>query len=345
MRACSGVWIAHGSGSADRDTVDKHDHIAVPPDAPAYQLRRVWLTPEEEAGYYNGFANEGLWPLCHIAHVRPTFRSSDFEHVSRGEREVRGRGQGGGEVRRSDRAGAGLSLRAAAAHDPRPAAARDDHHVLAHPVAEPRGVRDLPVAGRAARRHARQQHPRLPHAVPLQQLPRHRRPHARGARRPRDVRRSRSAAGCTVVHRYPISIEWPPDPLVRKKSVADARNDVRERLRPSAGSRARHRRRASRLHEGHPRALPRRRAPARPRAAMDRQVHVRADRRALARDDRRLSGLRAARARGRRRGQRTLPAAPSTRRSSCSSSITSPNPSTSTSAPPTCASCPACTTA
>ncbi|MGH7567412.1 MAG: alpha,alpha-trehalose-phosphate synthase (UDP-forming) [Gemmatimonadales bacterium] len=79
MRACSGTWIAHGGGSADREVVDAHDRIAVPPERPAYQLRRVWLSPEEETGYYYGFANEGLWPLCHIAHVRPTFRTSDWE--------------------------------------------------------------------------------------------------------------------------------------------------------------------------------------------------------------------------------------------------------------------------
>ncbi|MDO8451164.1 MAG: trehalose-6-phosphate synthase [Rhodoferax sp.] len=78
MRACSGTWIAHGSGSADREVVDKNDCVKVPPDNPAYQIRRVWLTAEEEAGYYYGFANEGLWPLCHIAHVRPIFRSSDW---------------------------------------------------------------------------------------------------------------------------------------------------------------------------------------------------------------------------------------------------------------------------
>ncbi|RLJ68581.1 alpha,alpha-trehalose-phosphate synthase (UDP-forming) [Sulfurisoma sediminicola] len=78
MRACSGTWIAHGSGSADREVVDKHDRIAVPPETPAYKIRRVWLTPEEEAGYYYGFSNEGLWPLCHIAHVRPIFRSGDW---------------------------------------------------------------------------------------------------------------------------------------------------------------------------------------------------------------------------------------------------------------------------
>lgn len=78
MRACSGTWIAHGSGSGDRDVVDAKDHVQVPPEDPAYQIRRVWLTPEEEAGYYYGFSNEGLWPLCHIAHTRPTFRTSDW---------------------------------------------------------------------------------------------------------------------------------------------------------------------------------------------------------------------------------------------------------------------------
>ncbi|MES2482420.1 MAG: trehalose-6-phosphate synthase [Pseudomonadota bacterium] len=79
MRACSGTWIAHGSGSADRDVVDAHDRVAVPPGHNDYQLRRLWLTPEEEQGYYYGFANEGMWPLCHVAHVRPVFRESDWE--------------------------------------------------------------------------------------------------------------------------------------------------------------------------------------------------------------------------------------------------------------------------
>lgn len=78
MRACSGTWIAHGSGNADREVVDKNDHIRVPPDNPSYQIRRVWLTKEEEQGYYYGFSNEGLWALCHIAHTRPTFRSQDW---------------------------------------------------------------------------------------------------------------------------------------------------------------------------------------------------------------------------------------------------------------------------
>ncbi|CDK99785.1 trehalose-6-phosphate synthase [Magnetospirillum gryphiswaldense MSR-1 v2] len=79
MRACGGTWIAHGSGSADRMTVDGDDRLAVPPEAPAYTLRRLWLSDEEQEGYYYGLANEGLWPLCHIAFVRPTFRASDWE--------------------------------------------------------------------------------------------------------------------------------------------------------------------------------------------------------------------------------------------------------------------------
>ncbi|MBK6851257.1 MAG: trehalose-6-phosphate synthase [Burkholderiales bacterium] len=79
MRACSGTWIAHGSGSADKDVVDAGDRVQVPPGEDDYWLRRIWLTPKEEQGYYYGFANEGLWPLCHVAHVRPVFRESDWQ--------------------------------------------------------------------------------------------------------------------------------------------------------------------------------------------------------------------------------------------------------------------------
>jgi trehalose 6-phosphate synthase len=83
MRACSGTWIAHGSGSADRATVDKKDRVLVPPGEESYAIRRVWLTKEEERGYYYGFSNEGLWPLCHIAHARPEFRASDWQEYQR----------------------------------------------------------------------------------------------------------------------------------------------------------------------------------------------------------------------------------------------------------------------
>jgi trehalose 6-phosphate synthase len=80
MRACSGVWIAHGNGDADRSVVDGRDRVPVPPDAPSYTLRRVWLSPDEEEGYYFGFSNEGLWPLCHQAYVRPEFRETDWRY-------------------------------------------------------------------------------------------------------------------------------------------------------------------------------------------------------------------------------------------------------------------------
>jgi alpha,alpha-trehalose-phosphate synthase [UDP-forming] len=79
MRACSGTWIAHGSGSADAQTVDAHDRVLAPPGRGEYTLRRIWLSQDEEQGYYYGFANEGLWPLCHVAHVRPVFREQDWQ--------------------------------------------------------------------------------------------------------------------------------------------------------------------------------------------------------------------------------------------------------------------------
>ena len=80
LDACDGTWIAHGSGNADAEVVDTHDRLRVPPDDPRYTLRRVWLTKEQEEGYYYGFANEGLWPLCHIAHTRPLFRAADWQY-------------------------------------------------------------------------------------------------------------------------------------------------------------------------------------------------------------------------------------------------------------------------
>jgi alpha,alpha-trehalose-phosphate synthase [UDP-forming] len=83
LRACNGVWVAFGSGDADTVSVDEFDHIRVPPDNPKYTLRRVWLSEEEETQYYDGFSNEGLWPLCHIAHQRPIFRQGDWECYQR----------------------------------------------------------------------------------------------------------------------------------------------------------------------------------------------------------------------------------------------------------------------
>jgi alpha,alpha-trehalose-phosphate synthase [UDP-forming] len=79
LRASDGTWVAQGTGSADKETADDLGRLRVPPDHPQYTLRRVWLSKEEEAGFYFGFANEGIWPLCHIAHTRPVFRSEDWE--------------------------------------------------------------------------------------------------------------------------------------------------------------------------------------------------------------------------------------------------------------------------
>ncbi|OFZ18620.1 MAG: hypothetical protein A2X94_01640 [Bdellovibrionales bacterium GWB1_55_8] len=80
VRACSGLWIAHGSGSADKHMADKSGKLFVPPGKPEYVLKRVWMSKAEEQGYYYGFSNEGLWPLCHIAHTRPSFESEDWKH-------------------------------------------------------------------------------------------------------------------------------------------------------------------------------------------------------------------------------------------------------------------------
>jgi len=80
LKACGGIWVAAGMGDADRETVDAKNEIRVPPDDPRYTLRRVWMSKEEEEGFYYGFSNEGLWPLCHVAHARPTFRIEDWKY-------------------------------------------------------------------------------------------------------------------------------------------------------------------------------------------------------------------------------------------------------------------------
>ena len=170
MRACSGTWIAHGSGSADRESVDKYDRVAVPPEHPAYQIRRVWLTKEEEAGYYYGFSNEGMWPLCHIAHVRPTFRSSDWTQYVAVNRKF-----------------AKAVVAESKTKDPI-VLVQDYHFALLPkmireelpdatiitfwhiPWPNPGVVRHMPMEKRSARRNAGQQHSGFSHAVPLQQF-------------------------------------------------------------------------------------------------------------------------------------------------------------------------------
>ncbi|MBL7158320.1 MAG: trehalose-6-phosphate synthase [Candidatus Omnitrophica bacterium] len=80
MRVCNGTWVAHGSGAADKEVVNKKDEIRVPPEDPQYTLKRIWLTKEEENGYYYGYSNKGLWPLCHMAYTRPEFEEIDWAY-------------------------------------------------------------------------------------------------------------------------------------------------------------------------------------------------------------------------------------------------------------------------
>jgi trehalose-6-phosphate synthase len=229
MRACSGTWIAHGSGSADRDTVDRNDRVAVPPEHPLYQIRRIWLTQEEENGYYAGFANEGLWPLCHIAHVRPTFRSSDFEYY----RLV--------NERFAEAVAAESSTK-----DP-VVLVQDYHFALL-----PRMIRDrLPDATILTFWHIPWPNPEAFAICPWRNelldgllgssiLGFHTQFHCNNfvdtvdrlleARVDRESFTVTFRGEPTSVHRYPISIEWPPAALATVKSVAEARKAVRERL-------------------------------------------------------------------------------------------------------------------
>ena len=228
MRACSGTWIAHGSGSADRDVVDRNDRIGVPPEAPAYQLRRVWMTEEEEAGYYYGFANEGLWPLCHIAHVRPTFRTSDFEMYKRiNERFAQAVVQ---EARTND-----------------PIVLVQDYHF----ALLPRMIRELlPNATIITFWHIPWPNPESFAICPWREelldgllgssiLGFHTQFHCNNfvdsvdrlleARVDRETFSVSYRGAPTSIKRYPISIEWPPSPALMNRSVAHARATVRDR--------------------------------------------------------------------------------------------------------------------
>lgn len=83
LKACGGLWIASGTGNADKETVEENDKLQVPPENPKYTLKRLWQTEKEEEHFYFGFSNEGLWPLCHIAHTRPTFREEDWFYYNK----------------------------------------------------------------------------------------------------------------------------------------------------------------------------------------------------------------------------------------------------------------------
>jgi trehalose 6-phosphate synthase len=229
VRATSGTWIAHGAGNADRDTVDKHDHVMVPPEHPAYRIRRVWLSKEEEQGYYFGFANEGLWPLCHIAHTRPTFRTQDWEHYGNVNQRF-----------------ADIVADEARSDDPI-ILVQDYHFALL-----PRMVRErLPRATIITFWHIPWPNPEAFGILPWREevlegllgssiLGFHTQFHCNNffdtadrfleARVDRETFTISYGGNPTEVRRYPISIEWPPAALQLQVPVPEGRKRVRERL-------------------------------------------------------------------------------------------------------------------
>jgi trehalose 6-phosphate synthase len=228
VRACSGTWIAHGGGTADRDVVDANDRVAVPPEKPAYNIRRVWLTAEEEAGYYYGFANEGLWPLCHIAHVRPTFRTGDRKQYIEANRKF---------------------ARAVAeeAKTQEPIVLVQDYHF----ALLPRMIRDmLPDATIITFWHIPWPNPEAFAICPWSEelldgllgssiLGFHTRFHCNNfldtvdraleARVDRETFEVTFGGKTTAIKRYPISIEWPPPEELTRKPVDECRAVVRRR--------------------------------------------------------------------------------------------------------------------
>ena len=213
--------------------VDRHDRIAVPPQSPAYQLRRVWLSEEEEAGYYYGFANEGIWPLCHIAHVRPTFRTSDWEMY----RQVNKRF---------------AKAVAKEAMSPDPIVLIQDYHF----ALLPRMVRELlPSATIITFWHIPWPNPESFEICPWRQeildgllgssiLGFHTQYHCNNfvdtvdrvleARVDRETFSVSYRGEPTAVKRYPISIEWPVAGELLSKSVEECRREIRQKhLLPS----------------------------------------------------------------------------------------------------------------
>jgi trehalose 6-phosphate synthase len=229
MRACAGTWIAHGSGSADRLVVDRRDHVPVPPDDPSYTLRRVWLSNEEEEGYYYGFSNEGLWPLCHLAYVRPAFRESDWHCYN----EVNAR------------------FADAIAHEAGSSESvvliQDFHFALLPKLIRDRGVRatialfwHIPWPNAETFGVCPWKRELLEHMLSADILGFHTRYHCQNflATADRFLECQIDHEHMTITHHghvcrvvaYPISIEWPPRWLARTLPAAEARAAIRQRL-------------------------------------------------------------------------------------------------------------------
>jgi trehalose 6-phosphate synthase/phosphatase len=236
MRACSGTWIAHGSGSADRRFVDRRDHVGVPPGDPRYELRRVWLTQAEEDGYYYGFSNEGLWPLCHMAYVRPAFRASDWEAYVAVNRRF-----------------ADVTIEESGGETP-VVLIQDFHFALLPRMLRERGSRatialfwHIPWPNAETFGVCPWKHAILTHMLAADILGFHTREHCQNflATLDRYVECQIDREHMTVTHRghlcriesYPISIEWPPRHVDAACSPSDARRLVAERHGIGAGVR------------------------------------------------------------------------------------------------------------
>ncbi|WP_077384165.1 alpha,alpha-trehalose-phosphate synthase (UDP-forming) [Mesorhizobium prunaredense] len=229
-RACAGTWIAYGGGTADRFTVDENDRLEVPPGNPSYTLRRVWLTEEEYQAYYLGFANEGLWPLCHIAFTRPIFRASDWQVYEAVNRKF-------------------ADTVVAEARNERPIVLVQDYHF----ALLPRMIRErLPEAIIITFWHIPWPNSEVYSICPWRErilegllgssiIGFHTQFHANNFTESVDrilesrIERADAAISyggqTTLVHAYPISIEWPAELLARLPAVEECRARVRERFR------------------------------------------------------------------------------------------------------------------
>jgi trehalose 6-phosphate synthase len=228
-RACAGTWIAYGGGTADRLTVDENDRVEVPPGNPSYTLRRVWLTEEEYQAYYLGFANEGLWPLCHIAFTRPIFRASDWQAYEAVNRKF-------------------ADTVVAEARNERPIVLVQDYHF----ALLPRMIRErLPEAIIITFWHIPWPNSEVYSICPWRErilegllgssiIGFHTQFHANNFTESVDrilesrIERADAAISyggqTTLVHAYPISIEWPAELLARLPAVEECRARVRERF-------------------------------------------------------------------------------------------------------------------
>jgi len=228
LKACGGTWIAQGSGNADRETVDQEDKLRVPPEEPHYVLKRIWIEKELEDGFYSGFSNEGLWPLCHIAHTRPIFRENVWTAYMAVNKKF------------------ALAVVKELDGIPEPNVLIQDYHFALLP-----GMikAERPDARVAIFWHIPWPNPESFGICPWQKeilqgmlgadiVGFHTQFHCNNfvdtvdrqleARVDRESFTVSFGGKLTAVRRYPISIEWPPNPELMRKDVATCRSDIRQ---------------------------------------------------------------------------------------------------------------------